>query len=379
MNKSYTTDIIIVGAGIVGLSLACLLEKKTNYRIVLVDREQKLFRHRVSAVNALTASLWQEVGIWNNIDLSPYDHVTVWDHCGASVCFDAEYDNQPLGWVVQDQQVHDALLFVLNNSSKVRLLLGQNGVEISEDGDQVHLKTQETFIHGKYLIGCDGNCSWVREYLSFPLTQWSYEHTAITAQVLMEKSHRQTAWQKFTPDGPLAFLPLPDIHQASIVWSTSPENANALYALNDDGFIKELEFASDNRFGNILKISERYTFPLIMRHVKQYIKNRIILCGDSAHTVHPLAGQGLNLAMQDIVELLKALVLIEKNHHDHRVLRYYERSRKTANWEMIALLESVKRLYEVKCPELKVFVNKAVLFLDSSHFVKSLIKKWIST
>lgn len=380
MNKSYTTDIIIVGAGIVGLTLACLLEKKTSYRVILVDREQALVRHRVSAVNRVTASLWQTIGICKQMDISPYDHVSVWDHCGASICFDAEYgQNEPLGWIVQDQQVHEALLLLLNNSSTVRLLLGEDSVEISQDGEQVHLKTQESFIHGRYLIACDGGCSWVREYLSFPLTEWSYEHTAITAQVVMEKSHRQTAWQKFTENGPLAFLPLSDSHQASIVWSTSPEYATSLYALDDDAFIKELEFYADAKFGKIFHVGQRYAFPLMMRHVEQYIKDRVILCGDAAHTVHPLAGQGLNLAIQDIVELLNAFVLIEKNHYDRRFLRYYERSRKTAGWEMIALLECIKRLYEVKSPEVKVLINKAVICLDSSRVIKSFIKKWIST
>ncbi|MCD8542784.1 MAG: FAD-dependent monooxygenase [Gammaproteobacteria bacterium] len=356
------------------------MKKKTNYRVILVDREQRLLRHRVSAINTLTTSLWKTIGIWKNMDLSPYEHVRVWDHCGASLGFDAEYsENEPLGWVVQDQQVHDALLLTLHNSSTVRLLLGEDGVEILQDTEQVHLKTQETFIHGRYLIACDGSCSWVREHLSFPLMQWSYEHTAITAHVILEKSHCQTAWQNFTQHGPLAFLPLSDTHQASIVWSTSPEYATALYALDEDAFIKELLFASEGRFGKILRIGPRYTFPLMMRHVNQYVKDRVILCGDAAHTVHPLAGQGLNLAMHDIVELLDAFVLIEKNHHHRRFLRYYERSRKTANWEMIALLECIKRLYEVKCPETKVLINKAVVCLDSSRVIKSLIKKWITT
>jgi 2-octaprenylphenol hydroxylase len=380
MNKSYTTEVVIVGAGIAGLTLACLLEKHTAYRVIIVERGDAV-RQRVSAVNPLSVKLWQHLGVWNEsaLQASPYRHMHVWDHCGAHIDFDASYlSDEPLGFITQDQRLHEALLEKLKKSTQVRLLTDQQCLEILHYDDHVCLQTQNTTLHAHYLIACDGAQSWVREKMQFAMTSWPYQHTAITAHITTEKPHRQTAWQKFTNEGPLAFLPLNDAHQCSIVWSVPPERADALLTLSDDAFLRELHWASEGVLGELMQPGQRFAFPLTMRHVKRYVKDRVILCADAAHTVHPLAGQGLNLAMQDVMSLLEVFMVSPHSEGISRGLRRYERTRKTENWQMILILGAIKRLYELKIPEVQMMVEKSVSVLNKIEPIKSQMLKLAS-
>lgn len=380
MNKSYTTDLIIVGAGLAGLTLACLLEKQTSYRIIIVERELAI-RQRVSAVNSLSVAVWRHLNIWNTevLQASPYQHMCVWDHCGGEMTFDASYiSDEPLGYIVQDQVLHHALLNKIKNSTQVRLLTDESCLEILQYDDQVCLQTQNSTIYAKYMIGCDGAQSWVREHMKFAMKSWSYDHIAITAQVTVEKSHRQTAWQKFTTEGPLAFLPLLDSHQSSIVWSVAPERAEALLALTEDEFARELQFSFESQLGKIQSVGPRSSFPLMMRHSKGYLENRVILCGDAAHTIHPLAGQGLNLAMQDVAGLVGAFIKIQQGDNAVRALRHYERERKAENWQMILVLEFIKRAYQIKHPAIQMMVKTGTAILNKINPIKSLILQFAS-
>ena len=384
MNKFYTADIIIVGAGIAGLTLACLLAKHTTYRIVVVERSD-LQRQahagtapRVSAVNPLSVKLWEHIQIWQAdvLQASPYKHMRVWDHCGGALSFDAAYGSDDvLGYVVQNDGLQDALLAKIQASSAVRLLIDQQCVEISEQSDGVRLKLQGATIQAQYLIGCDGAQSWVREQAGFAMKSWEYEHTAIISHVTTEHEHHQTARQKFTSEGPLAFLPLLDSYQSSIVWSVPAERAKALMALSDDAFLAELAFASEEVLGKITQTSERFAFPLEMRHAKQYVKNRLIICADAAHTVHPMAGQGLNLAMQDVLALANVFIAVQLDANLTKQLRQYERARKAENWQMILVLEAIKRLYQIKTPLLQGFIQTGVKWIDKTNPLKNLLLK----
>lgn len=387
MTKSYTTDIVIVGAGIAGLTLACLLAKHTQYRIVVVERsdlqvqsieDPKKQAARVSAVNPLSVQLWQHIDIWqaDALEASPFMHMRVWDHCGGALNFDAPYgSDEVLGYIVQNNLLQQSLLAQLQKNSAVRLLTNQICVEISQNVDGIRLELQEANINARYLIGCDGAQSWVREQAGFAMASWEYEHTAITATVTTEQTHNQTARQKFTTEGPLAFLPLCDAHQSSIVWSVPVARAQALMALSDEEFLAELTFTSEEVLGKITQLSSRVAFPLEMRHAKKYVKERLILCADAAHTVHPMAGQGLNLAMQDVLALGDVFISVQGDANPLKQLRQYERARKTENWQMILVLEAIKRIYQIKTPILQGFIQTGVKLIDKANPLKSLLLK----
>lgn len=384
MSKSYTTDIVIVGAGIAGLTLACLLAKHTSYRIVIVERSDLQpqsctgIAPRVSAVNSLSVTLWEHLDIWNAsaLQASPYKHMRVWDHCGGSISFDAPFQsNQPLGYVVQDALLQQALLAKLQTNSQVRLLTQQECLEIDQYNEGVRLELKEGSVNGRYLIGCDGAQSWVREQANIALKSWEYENTAIVAHVTTENEHHQTARQKFTTEGPLAFLPLLDVHQSSIVWSVPPERAEHLMQLSEADFLKELTFTSEGILGDVTQVSKRYTFPLKMRHVKHYVNGHIILCADAAHTIHPMAGQGLNLAMQDVLALADVFIAVQLDANLSKSLRQYERSRKTENWQMILALEAIRKLYQVKIPLVQSLLESGVKWIDRANPLKAWLLK----
>lgn len=384
MSKSYTADIIIVGAGIAGLTLASLLAKHTEYRIVVVERsdlQPQVYTGtapRVSAVNPLSVKLWEHIDIWQAeaLQASSYKHMRVWDHCGGALSFDASYGtDEVLGNIVQNVLLQEALLAKIQANSHIRLLMNQQCVEISQTVDGVRLELHDGSIQAQYLIGCDGAQSWVRERAGFAMTAWEYEHTAIISHVTTEDEHHQTARQKFTSEGPLAFLPLLDTHQSSIVWSVPVERANALMALSDEAFLKELEFTSEEVLGKITKTSMRFAFPLEMRHAKQYVKDRLIICADAAHIVHPMAGQGLNLAMQDVLALADVFIAVQLDASLSKQLRQYERARKAENWQMILVLEAIKRLYQIKIPFLQGVIQTGVKWIDKTSPLKNLLLK----
>jgi 2-octaprenylphenol hydroxylase len=198
---------------------------------------------------------------------------------------------------------------------------------------------------GKLLLIADGAHSPARQILQVAMTQWSYEQHALVAVVQVEKPHKSTAYQVFQPDGPLAFLPLPESHKCSIVWSTSPERAQSLMAMDDKTFNAELTRTFAAKLGDVAVEGMRYQFPLKMRHVQQYAGNRWLLLGDAAHTIHPLAGLGLNLGLADVANWLEQLDASSRTLVSKKMLGAYQRSRKAAVWQTIVLMEGFKRLF----------------------------------
>jgi 2-octaprenylphenol hydroxylase len=193
----------------------------------------------------------------------------------------------------------------------------------------------------------DGANSPTRKKLDVPLTTWSYNQEALVATVSTEKPHQKTAYQVFNPDGPLAFLPLSNPNHCSIVWSTKPSRAQNLLKLNDDAFSSQLTQAFAERLGQVRLESARHQFPLQMRHVKHYVGKNWVLLGDAAHTIHPLAGLGLNVGLADISSWLHHLDSSKSKGHltSMNLLRAYQRERKFVVWQTILLMEGFKHLF----------------------------------
>ena len=384
-------DITIVGAGIVGLTLAALLEEHTEFSVLVVDRasQEELLQNpvalteRVSAVNSLSTEIWEKLGIWHELlsQAQAYHQMHVWDYFGGQLNFDLKQPDAVLGYIVTNRLVQQALLTKLLKASEdnkqIRFCLGVECKEISYPTTGVrHLvekNGQCIVIDSDYLIAADGASSWVRSHLGVKLSSWSYGHTAIIANVTTEKSHNHTAWQKFTESGPLAFLPVASeqdgMRKSSIVWSVTEEKMQSLLSLTDEDFMQILAAEFEYRLGAVLSVSSRQSYPLKMRHVKQYLINKnTILVGDAAHTVHPLAGQGLNLAMQDVRSLVKIFMRHDMGYSSFRA---FERERKAEVWQMIAGLELIKRAYAVKSPLLQSLVHFGINQIEQHDFLKN--------
>ncbi|MBI1194761.1 MAG: 2-octaprenyl-3-methyl-6-methoxy-1,4-benzoquinol hydroxylase [Gammaproteobacteria bacterium] len=395
MSSPRDYDIIIVGAGMVGATLACALlecvRTERGLRIALVEAnmperswEPGSTDLRVSAITPVTERILARLGAWETIaglGVSPFREMRVWDAAGAgSIHFDSVRVASPvLGHIIENRVVQRALLELLDADESVDLICPSRieGLSLTENEASLALDDGRV-LTASLVVAADGGRSKVRELAGISLHGWSYGHKAVVASVRPELDHAETAWQRFLPDGPLAFLPLRD-GQCSIVWSTGPEHADHLLESEEEDFCTELAEAFDHRLGRILETGPRAAFPLRLRHATQYVSGRLALIGDAAHTIHPLAGQGANLGILDAVTLAEILGDVHARGldiADTRALRRYERWRRAENTRMIAAMEGFKRLFGTRNPLLSAVRNVGLDITDRCSPAKDLILQY---
>lgn len=360
------TDLIIVGAGMVGSTLALAL-KDAGLNIKLIDAgpldihpctAADPFEPRVSALSAASQRILERVGAWPGISrrrASPYTDMHVWDGSGTGqIHFSAaSVHADVLGHIVENRVVQDALLEVLKRDSSVELLPSARleHLEERESGWTLTLADGKQ-LSTTLLVAADGANSAVRRLAGCETREWDYLHHAIVTSVRCAEPNQQTAWQRFTDDGPLAFLPLQkngDAHWCSIVWSVTEPEAQRLMALDDAAFRQALGRAFEYRLGEVTEADPRLCIPLRQRHAKRYVQPGLALIGDAAHTIHPLAGQGVNLGLLDaavLAEVLLAAANRSEQLGDIRVLSRFERRRMPHNLAMMAAMEGFERLFQ---------------------------------
>jgi 2-octaprenylphenol hydroxylase len=343
-------SISIVGGGLTGLTLAALLAKGRQFDaldITVVDAASRpVFSQdddvslRVSAIANGSAELLDSLGAWDAVKsarVSPYESMRVWDENdtpdGASTLeFEAsEFAAPQLGFIVENVLLQSALLGVLKDT---------------ETNLQYETKL-ESLPEADLVVGADGARSFVRELAGIKTNEWPYEQTAVVTHLKTQREHKATAWQRFLRDGPLGMLPLAD-GRVSVVWSTTPTVAKAALDVTDDELSRMLTDASDGVLGELTVAGPRGAFPLRAQHADDYVLKGIALIGDAAHAIHPLAGQGANLGLQDAAELAQVIeAAIAKGLHpgDRPVLRRYERARKGANLTMLHSMTGLNRLF----------------------------------
>jgi 2-octaprenylphenol hydroxylase len=217
----------------------------------------------------------------------------------------------------------------------------------------------------------------VRDHAGIHARASDYGQQALVAVVATERSHRETAWQRFLATGPLAFLPLAD-GRCSIVWSATSEEAQRLLALDDEMFCETLGAAFDHRLGNIVDCGERVLFPLYRQHAQAYVRPRIALVGDAAHVIHPLAGQGVNLGLRDVSELAAHVLTARQQQRDIgslSVLRRYERARKGDNLATMAAMDGFKHLFGSRMAPVRWLRNFGLDLVDAAQPVKNRIMR----
>ncbi|MGF1872132.1 FAD-dependent 2-octaprenylphenol hydroxylase [Photobacterium indicum] len=379
-----SVDVAIIGGGMVGLTLAAALAE-TELRVAVIegqlpDPELALLPDvRVSALSRASERILRRVGAWQGIEsrrFSPYNRMEVWEQDSfAKIQFDAERLSQPdLGHIVENRVIQLALLDRIKQLNNVTLMAPERCQNIAFGESEAWLTMESgKSLTAKLVVGADGANSWVRRQLDIPLTHWDYGHSAIVANIRCAEAHDKTARQVFRPQGPLAFLPLAESDLCSIVWSVAPEEAEQLCGLSDSEFNKSLTAAFDNRLGLCKVEGLRQAFPLKMRYARDFVRERVALVGDAAHTIHPLAGQGVNLGLLDAASLaqeLKALWLQEQDIGQKSNLRHYERWRKAEAAKMITTMQGFRDLFDGSHPAKKLVRDLGMLFADKAPGIK---------
>lgn len=374
MTRAFTStaDAVIVGGGLVGATAALALARAGLTVVVLeaesIDEDvwpENSFDLRVSALSRATERLFSALNVWPEMvemGVSPFRAMRVWDSAGSGrIEFDASDVAEPaLGHIVENRVTRRALLRALRRNPSVQIEAPSALIGLHIDADAAYVETaQGTTWRTRLVVGADGNRSKVRQLLRISARGWSYEQRAVVATVRTALSHQDTAWQRFLPDGPLAFLPLRGNH-CSIVWSTSPAHAEHLLDLEDDAFNRELTDAFEAALGEVGVVGPRGAFPLKLEHVPQYVRHRVALIGDAAHTIHPLAGQGANLGFLDAAALAQVVGESASRGSDPgalSVLRRYERWRKGDNLLMLGAMDGFKRVFGSASTPLRVLRN----------------------
>ncbi len=351
MTSSF--DVIVIGGGIVGLSAAIAMNQQ-GYSVALLDAgaliaDTRSIDSRVYAINNASQSLFDALGVWAHLDksrISPYRHMHVWDAATtAHIDFDARMVGMDrLGTIIEESVIKQALLHCISLQN-ITMLSQCRVTSVASTDDGVLIKGSDNEWHAKLLIVADGASSVTRQLLGVSVTSWPYHQQAIVTTIRTEKPHQATAYQVFNVDGPLAFLPLADPYQCSIVWSTTPAHAKQLMALSNVEFEEQITAAFFATLGACKVEAKRHEFSLHMRHAKCYSGDNWLLMGDAAHTIHPLAGLGLNVGLADLSAWIDFLATDKQKNWSVKTLRAYQRQRKFQVWKMIALMDGLKTLF----------------------------------
>lgn len=353
-------DVIIAGGGMVGAALGCLLGK-AGQRVAVLEVSTPTpfvadddFDLRVSAISRASQRLLEDAGAWQGVlaqRAAPYEAMQVWDATGEGVIrFDAADVGEPdLGHIVENRVVQAALLEALHTYDSVDVLCPARLAHFAVHDTQVSVTLDSgDELQAALLVGADGARSQVRDGANIDWQPQDYGQKGLVCVAHTELPHQETAWQRFMPSGPLAFLPLSDAYACSVVWSLPSDRADALLGMEQGRFQQELAAALDYKLGDVTAVSQRAAFPLRGAHAERYVSERVALVGDAAHTIHPLAGQGVNLGFKDaqvLAEQVLAACSARRDCGSMKVLRRYERARRGDNALTQKAMESFKLLF----------------------------------
>lgn len=380
-----SVDVAIVGGGMVGLAVACGLQG-SGLRVAVLEQNlpqpqaaDAPYALRVSAINAASEKLLTHLGVWSNIvaqRASCYHGMEVWekDSFGRIAFDDASMGLSHLGHIVENTVIHHALWQKAQSCKDITLLAPAELQQVAWGENDAFLTLKDgTMLTARLVVGADGARSWLRDKADIPLTFWDYRHHALVATIRTVEPHAAVARQAFHGDGILAFLPLSDPHLCSIVWSLSPQEAERLQQAPEEEFNRALSVAFDNRLGLCQVESERQLYPLTGRYARQFATHRLALVGDAAHTIHPLAGQGVNLGFMDAAELIDEVRRLHRQGKDigqHLYLRRYERSRKHSAAMMLAGMQGFRDLFAGDNPAKKLLRDIGLKLADTLPGVK---------
>ena len=378
-------DVLIVGGGLAGLSLACAL-RDTRLKIALLESSPPQpsagWDARVYAISPANAEFLQAIGVWKHLDgerISPISAMKILGDSGAKLNFSAyETGVGELGWVLESSLMSCELWESVKRQANLTLLCpaAPNAIKMGEKSVELRLAEGQV-LSTKLLVGADGGDSWVREAAGLQAIATPYGEMGLVANFECEHPHRGIARQWFRDDGVLAWLPLPG-NRISVVWSTPDVHAGELLALPAEALALRVASAGGDALGSLKLLTPASAFPLRLLRVPQTIGSRVALLGDAAHGIHPLSGHGINLGYQD-AKALAALLAATPEWQDvgsERLLQRYQRARREETLLVQYTTHTIRRLFRETLPGMRPLRNLGLGLTNALPVVKNALVRY---
>lgn len=379
--KKY--DCIIVGGGMVGASCALTLAQ-LGLRIALVDKvkpkvfqAEQSFDLRVSAISLASEYLLESINAWNSIKAmrsSPYRRLGVWENEHAYTEFNSnDINQQHLGHIVENRIIQLALWQQIANQSNIELFCPESVINIDQTNNEVEVTLETKKLNAKILIAADGANSQIRQQAGIGTTGWDYQQAAMLINVETQLGQQDITWQQFRPTGPVAMLPLQGNH-ASLVWYHSKSEINRLSSLTNAQLCNDVNQFFPEKLGGIKQVFAKGAFALTRKHANQYLQGKIILIGDAAHSINPLAGQGVNLGFKDVLALKNVIATAigtGQCWYSESVLSQYEKLRRNDNLLMMTTMDAFYGVFSHSSSIVKSIRNTGLSLINKSSLIKN--------
>ena len=388
MTQEKIYDALIIGGGMSGLTLALALAK-TGRKVACIDRDDPKkqlapeFDGRTIAISAGSAHAMQAAGVWEALrpDACPIHEIQITDSGSATLLdfLSKEIGDQSFGHIVENRCVRQCLFAAADAEKNLDHLAPQKAesFRILEDHAEVTLE-DKTVLRSKLLVGADGRGSWVREEAKIRTRGWSYHQQAVICTVEHEHPHNYIALEDFRPEGPFAVLPMTDgkngAHRSSVVWTEHGSRRRSAMNLSEDDFNSRLNELFPVFYGQVTRITPAQVYPLSLIHAEKYTSARLALVADAAHGIHPIAGQGLNIGLRDVLELVK-LSEDYDDMGDPRLLKAYERARRIDNMAMIFATDSINKLFSNNIAPVRLARRAGLRAVGKLPFAKKFFMK----
>lgn len=359
MGKSKIYDVAIIGGGLAGLTLSCLLGQSGVSTICIDQAPAKLPKSkdlRTTAISFGSRQILERAGIWQNLPAAacPIDDIQILDgHSSVLLNFlSGEVEGKSFGWILENADLRTAMMKTLKGLKPVTHKAGTTVSDFEIFDETARVITGDGAIDARLIIGADGRGSFTRGWMGVRTRQWSYEQRAVICTVSHSNPHANVAVEHFWPAGPFAVLPMADdakgTHRSSVVFTEHGPEAESLMRFTDKEFEMALAAKFPASYGDIKLIGKRAAYPLGLVHAAEYIRPRMALVADAAHGIHPIAGQGLNLGFRDVGEIASLIADAHERGSDvgaHSVLQTYQRRRRPDNMAMVAVTDGLNRLF----------------------------------
>lgn len=368
-------DCVVVGGGMVGAASALSLAE-LGLTVAIVEKNNPMpfapeqdFDLRVSAISLASEQLLTQLGAWEQLQhwrMCPYKRLGVWEIAQSYTEFNAEnIACSHLGHIIENRLIQLALWQQIEQHSHITLMCPESLMKLEQTQSGATLTLSSSVISAKLVIGADGANSQVRKLADIGTTGWDYAQSAMLINVSTQTQQQDITWQQFFPSGPLAMLPMPG-HSASLVWYHQKDEIQRLSGLSNRQLQQEIIQHFPTRLGRV-EVNNKAAFSLTRRHANQYIKGRVLLIGDAAHSINPMAGQGVNLGFKDVKALqhvIAAAIGRGESWYEPHVLARYQQKRRTDNLMMMTTMDALYCSFSHVSPLAKLARNVGLMAVN---------------